>query len=42
MIALASLPVLQLGHEMVMALGLPVLFLGGTLYLPNRPESSLK
>ena len=42
MIGLASLPVLQLGPEMAMAWGLPVLALVDVLYLPNKPESSLK
>ena len=42
MIGLASLPVLQLRLEMAMAWGLPVLALVGALYLPNKPESSLK
>jgi hypothetical protein len=42
MMAVASLPVLQLRLEMAMAWGLPVLALVGALYLPNKPESSLK
>ena len=42
MIYLASLPVLQLEPEMAMAWDLPVLALVDTLYLPNKPESSLK
>jgi hypothetical protein len=38
MIALASLPVFQLGPEVAMALGLPLSFLAISLYLPDLPK----
>ena len=42
MIGLASLPIISLGFEGIMAWGLPPLFLFGSLYLHDKPESSLK